>query len=252
MELTGKNTLVTGGAKGIGEAIVRLFLKEGSRVLVADKDVAAGEALIASLDAGDNALFIELDVTDEKQVAQMVTTAVERFGSLDCAVNNAGITGTAAALHTCSSEEWHKVIGVSLTAVWLCMKYELQTMLTQTDGGAIVNISSGSGVLPTPGLAAYCAAKHGVLGLTKTAAKEYHEQGIRCNAVLPGSTWTPMMQENLAGGGAELEKVIRSSLPGGEFAEPRDIAEGVLWLCSARARFVNGHSLYVDGGAVSR
>jgi NAD(P)-dependent dehydrogenase (short-subunit alcohol dehydrogenase family) len=189
-------------------------------------------------------------VTDEADVERMVAFAVEVFGRLDCAHNNAGLSGVASALVDFPLEEWNRVLAINLTGVFLCMKHELRQMVSQ-GGGAIVNTSSGAGVIGFPGLPHYVASKHAVLGLTKTAALEYARRGIRVNAVCPGSTDTPMMR-GFIGGDPEVERQMKATSPTGELARPDQIAEAVVWLCSDAASFVNGESMLVDGGAVCR
>ena len=246
-----KVALVTGGGMGIGRAAALAFAREGARVVVADVDAAAGEETAAAiLGNGGQASFRATDVADEAQVEAAVRHCVEAFGRLDCAHNNAGITGASGPLHEIEREGWERTLAVNLTSVFLCMKHEIRVML-ERGGGAIVNTSSGAGVMAVPGLAPYCASKHGLLGLTKTAAVENARTGIRVNAVLPGSTDTPMLQNAMAGNPA-LEELIRGSAPSGRFGRPEEIAEAVVWLCSDRASYVSGESMLVDGAAVAR
>jgi len=246
-----RNALVTGGASGIGAAVVRLLVAQGAKVLIADLNADAGEALASQLRReGGEAHFLATDVSDENQVEHMVVTARSHFGSLDCAVNSAGVPGQAATLDRLTMEQWQEVLAVDLTGVWLCMKHELPA-LKEHGGGSIVNIASGAGLVPAWGMAAYCAAKHGVLGLTKTAAAENRRTGIRINAVLPGSTLTPMI-EGVMSSSDLARQMVQASLPDGRFGQPEEIAEAVVWLCSEQARFVNGESLVVDGGLLCR
>lgn len=249
--LENKAALITGGASGIGESAVRIFVREGARVLIADRNAARGEALTAELrSAGADVHFRRVDVTDEAQVEAMVGEVVSRFGRIDCAFNNAGITGASVAFEDATLEDWRRVIDVDLTSVFLCMKHEIRAMKRQ-GGGAIVNTSSGAGVIGVPRLPAYCAAKHAVLGLTRTAAIEYSRSNIRVNAVLPGSTDTPMMQDSLKLG-PEAVKLIMGSIPCGRMGRPEEIAEAVAWLCSDRASYVSGDSMLVDMATVAR
>ena len=248
--LAGKSALVTGAASGIGRATAVACAREGARVMLADVDEAGGRAAAAAItgDAGE-ARFMIADVTSEPSVAALVAAAVDAFGRLDCAVNNAGITGAMAPLHDLPLEEFRRVIDLNLTGVFLCMKHEIVAM--QGGGGAVVNMASGAGLVPTPALSAYCASKHGVLGLTKTAAVENARSGIRVNAICPGSTDTPMLRRSMAVD-AQVEKMILAGQPGGRLGTPEEIAEAAVWLCSDRASFVTGHSMLVDGGAVAR
>ena len=176
-------------------------------------------------------------------------TTVAAFGGLDCALNNAGITGAPSPIQDLALAEFERVIALNLVGVFLCMKHEIPAM--QARGGAIVNMASGAGLVPTPALAPYCASKHAVLGLTKTAALENARTGIRVNAICPGSTDTPMLQASMAID-PQVKKMILSSQPGGRLGTPEEIAEAAVWLCCDRASFVTGHSLIVDGGAVAR
>jgi len=246
-----KVALVTGGASGIGEACVKLFAEQGARLLVVDLNAAAGEKLVGELRAqGTKCQFVRADVTDEPQVETMVRAALENFGRLDIAVNNAGISGPMTPLEETPLEGWHQIIAVNLTSVFLCTKHELKVMKTQ-GRGAIVNVSSGAGLVGTPHMVGYSAAKHGVLGITKTAAQENIKSKIRVNAVLPGSTLTPMMEASLASG-PHMEQLILNSIPCGRFGEPGELAHAIVWLCSEHASYVNGHSLIVDGGTLCR
>jgi NAD(P)-dependent dehydrogenase (short-subunit alcohol dehydrogenase family) len=249
--LAGKAALVTGGASGIGRATALAFAQEGARVLVADTAEAEGERVVAAIrEAGGIALFQKTDVTREPEVQAMVERAVRELGGLDCAVNNAGITGGGGPIPELDLAEWSRTLAINLTGVFLCLKHELIAMRRQKSG-AIVNMASGAGVIAVPGLAAYCASKHGVLGLTKTAAVENARSGVRVNAVLPGSTDTPMLQAAMTSD-PKLRKLIESTSPAGRLGQPQEIAEAVVWLCSDRASFVSGESMLVDGGSVAR
>ena len=252
----GHVALVTGAGSGIGRAAAGLFSREGARVVVVDVVAEAGHETVEGIRAeGGEALFVQADVRDESAVRAVLAKTVETFGRLDSAFNNAGISDTLTSLHELSLEAWDRMIGVNLTGVFLCMKHEIIQMLAQerVDGrrGAIVNTSSGAGFIAAPGMPHYTAAKHGVLGIVKNAAKEYYTQGIRVNAVCPGVTDTPMVAETLKGD-SEFVEQIRASLPGGEPGRPEDVAQAAVWLCSERARWVNGEPMLVDGGSVAR
>jgi len=247
----GKIALVTGAGTGIGRAAALLFAREGARVLATD---IADESLEETVDlirrAGGEASFRHVDVSLEGDVASMVEGCVSEFGRLDCAFNNAGIAGPAAPLHQIDFEAFNRTLAINLGGVFLCMKYEIPVMQSQK-AGAIVNTSSGAGVMAAPTMSPYCATKHAILGLTRTAAIENARTGVRVNAVCPGSTDTPMLRATMELGEG-VEKMIRASMPGGRFGTAEEVAESVVWLCSDRASFVSGHSMLVDGGSVAR
>lgn len=247
----GKTALVTGAASGIGRATALLFASEGGRVLVCDSDDAGGrETADRIAAAGGKARFAHVDVTSEPEVEAAVAAALEAFGRLDCAVNCAGVSGAGGALHEIDLAGWSRTLAVNLTGVFLCMKHEIAAMLRQGEG-AIVNISSGAGFIAVPGLGPYCATKHAVLGLTKTAAVENARTGVRVNAVCPGSTDTPMLRASISKLPG-MEKMVLASQPGGRFGRPEEIAEAAVWLCSDRASFVSGESMLVDAASVAR
>jgi NAD(P)-dependent dehydrogenase (short-subunit alcohol dehydrogenase family) len=246
--LDGKVVLITGAASGIGRAASLLFAEEGARLVLADVDDRGGDE-VARLIGGDGA-YVHCDVTDPAQVDALVAAAVERFGRLDCAFNNAGIGGASDPVAEYEIEAWDRVLAVNLTGVFLCMRSELRQMVAQGTG-AIVNTASVVGVMGYPYLAAYNAAKHGVIGLTRTAAIEYARDGIRVNAVCPGWTETPMVME---GGRApasdpEVYAAIAGLVPMKRLGRPVEIATAAAWLCSDAASFVTGQPLVVDGGA---
>lgn len=247
----GEVALVTGAGGGIGAATAALFAAEGARVVVVDITVTAAEATAAAITAdGGEAVGVAADVTDEAQVEAAVAVAIDRWGRLDVAHNNAGTSGQPSAFTDLSLDDWNRVVSLNLTGVFLCMKHELAVM-APAGKGAIVNTSSGAGVIGFPSLPHYVASKHGVLGLTKTAAQEYAPSGIRVNAICPGTTDTPMMQAFI-GGDPGIEKMMKRTVPTGELGRPEQIAEAVVWLCSDRASFVNGDTMLVDGGTVCR
>ncbi len=246
-----KVALITGAATGIGRAAAIAFAREGARVLVADVDQTEGaRTVLAAQAAGGEAEFCRVDVSVENDVEAMVARCVERFGRLDCAFNNAGVAGPANPLHAIDIEQWSYTLSINLTGVFLCMKHELLVMQAQ-GAGAIVNTASGAGLIATPGMAAYCASKHAILGITKTAAVENAKTGVRVNAVCPGATDTAMLRGSMELS-ADLEKMILASTPGGRLGNPEEIAEAALWLCSDRASFVSGESMLVDGASVAR
>lgn len=250
----GKVAIVTGAAAGIGRATVLAFVKAGARVVAADVNEAGGEetARLAAA-AGGEVRFVRADVTKDEDVAKMVQLAKDAFGGLDYAFNNAGIEGVLAPTADYPEEAWQRVIDVNLTSVWRCMKHEIPAML-ERGGGAIVNNASILGIVGFANAPAYTASKHGVVGLTKAAAQEYAQRGIRINAVCPGFIETPMVMERgvQAGVNREVHDQLASLHPLGRLGKPEEIAEAVLWLCSDRASFVTGFPLVVDGGYISR
>ncbi len=247
--LDGKSTLVTGGASGIGRATALAFAREGARVLVADRQEIGVQETVGMINkAGGQAISMAADVTSEDEVAAMVALAITSFGRLDCAFNNAGIAGAAVdtvgkRTHEWSQAAWDKMLGINLAGVFLCMKHEIAQMLEQ-GGGAIVNTASIAGLVGLRSASAYVASKHGVVGVTKTAALEYATDNIRVNAVCPGYIETPMTDETMRRRGPELLQQV----PNRRLGKPEDIAEAVVWLCSDRAGFVTGSAYNVDGG----
>lgn len=247
----GKVALVTGAGSGIGEASAKLFAAEGATVAVADLDGDNASRVAADIAAaGGTATAFKIDVTDEQAVKAMVADIVAAHGRLDAAHNNAGISGAPSGFADLSLDDWNRMININLTSVFICMKYELAAMV-ESGGGAIVNTSSGAGVVAAPGMPHYTAAKHGVLGLTKCGAQEYARRNIRVNAVLPGSTRTPMIEAFMAAS-PEIEPMITRSVGRGRLGTPDEIAQAAVWLCSDRASFVNGDSMLVDGATVCR
>ncbi len=250
-ELAGKVAIVTGAATGIGRATAFALAAEGATVVVADVDDDRGELVVSEInDKGGTARFIHADVTDDEQVAALVTTTVDEFGALDVAFNNAGIEGTPAVTHDCTPENWQRTLAVNLTGVWSCMRHEIPRML-ERGGGSIVNCSSVAGLVGFATIPAYVASKHGVVGLTKTAALEYAEAGIRVNVVCPGVIDTEMV-DRFTGGEPEAEAAMVATEPVGRLGRPEEIADAVVWLCSDRSSFVTGQAIAVDGGFVAR
>jgi NAD(P)-dependent dehydrogenase (short-subunit alcohol dehydrogenase family) len=249
-QLEGKVALLTGAASGIGRASALLFADEGARLALADVDDQGGEetgGLVA--ERGGEAFHVHCDVSDPVQVQALIAAAVERFGRIDCAFNNAGIGGTSAPLADYDHEAWNQVLAINLTGVFLCMQGELRQMVKQ-GSGAIVNAASVVGIIGYPLLTGYNAAKHGVIGLTQTAALEYARHGIRVNAVCPGWTETPMVMDEgpAPASDPEVYTAIAGLAPMKRLAKPIEIARAVAWLCSDAASFVTGHPLIVDGG----
>jgi len=249
--VNGKVALVTGGGAGIGEAAALALAREGAKVVLCDVDAAGGADTVRQIEAaGGEALFVESDVSRAGDVAALIASAVDRFGALDCAVNNAGIQGEVNTTEQCSEDNWNRIIAINLTGVWLCMKYEIAQMKRQ-GGGAIVNIGSNFGLVGSPGMPAYSAAKHGVLGLTKTAALENATAGVRVNAVCPGPVQTPLVDQMLHAqpdAAAEIMESITSRLPLGRIGRPEEISGAIVWLCSDQASFATGMAMPVDGG----
>lgn len=246
--LEGKVVLVTGAGSGIGRATALACVREGAKVVAADVQVAGGEATVAQIkQAGGEATFVPADVSRATAVEALIVKVVATYGRIDCAHNNAGIEGAMAMTADYPEDDWDRVIGVNLKGVWLCMKYELPHMLRQ-GSGAIVNTSSLAGLVGARRMSAYVASKHGVAGLTKTAALEYATSGIRINAVCPGIIRTPMVERAFLSRHADLEDRLASAEPIGRLGTPEEVAEAVVWLCSDAASFVTGHTLSVDGG----
>ncbi|NVB37701.1 glucose 1-dehydrogenase [Pseudenhygromyxa sp. WMMC2535] len=246
-DFSGRVALVTGAGSGMGLATAKAFAETGASVVLADIDEDSVTKAAKELsDAGHQALAVTCDVADEAQVAAMVERSVSHFGRLDMAFNNAGIQAPPSALADQRAEDFDHVNGINLRGVWACMKHELVQMRAQ-GSGAIVNCSSVGGLVGLPTLAAYHATKHGVLGLTKSAALEYAAQGIQINAVCPGTIDTPMVAEMMANQPEQMAEIMKKQMIG-RLGRPEEIAAAVLWLCSPGASFVVGVGLPVDGG----
>jgi NAD(P)-dependent dehydrogenase (short-subunit alcohol dehydrogenase family) len=241
----GKVALVTGAGQGIGLATARAFAETGATVVLADINEPKEQAQ-ELVNAGYKAVAALCDVANDEAVRTMIEWIVSTYGHLDAAFNNAGVQTPQTPAAEISNEDFDRTVAVDLRGVWNCMKYEIPQMLKQGEG-SIVNTSSQGGVTGFPGQAAYIACKHGVIGLTRTAALDYAQKGIRINAVCPGAIRTPMADELIRRNPA-IEAEIVSSIPVGRLGKPEEIAQAVLWLCSPGASFVIGHALIVDGG----
>ncbi len=246
----GKVALVTGGASGIGRATCQIFAREGAKVVVSDVNDAGGAETVEMIQGdGGDATYVHCDTSDAGQVEAMVKAAVETYGSLDCAFNNAGIGDPTASIVKCTEEEFDRFYQINLKGVWLCMKYEIKQMLAQ-GGGAIVNTASIAGLIAAPNLGAYGATKHGVVGLTKTGAIECATKSIRVNAVCPGVIRTPMVEILFEERPGMEERMIKYQ-PVHRLGVPEEIGEATVWLCSDGASFVTGHAMPVDGGIMA-
>ncbi|HEV2784244.1 MAG TPA: SDR family oxidoreductase [Actinophytocola sp.] len=252
MLLEGKVAIITGAASGIGRGAAMVFARHGARLVLGDIDEAGGEETAkAATEAGTEALFVRTDVTSASDVEAMVRTAMDRFGGLDCAFNNAGIEGAQQPLAESTEDTWDQVNAVNLKGVWLCLRSEVALML-RSGGGAIVNTSSVAGLVGIPfGLSAYTASKHGVIGLTKAAALEYATAGIRVNAICPGGIRTAMFDRALSAGIVTVEQAAALQ-PVNRLGTPEEVGQTVAWLCSDESSFITGHAMAVDGGYVAR
>jgi len=247
--LDGKVALVTGAGAGIGRATALAFAREGARVTVADVDERGGAETVRLIEsAGGRALFARADVSDEAEVAAMVRATLEAFGALHCASNNAARGAGFRVLTELRREDWDRALAVTLTGVWLCLKHEIPALLA-SGGGAIVNVASVSGLRGEATQAAYSAAKGGVLALTKSAAAEWAQRGIRVNAICPGGIRTDAIEAYFehAPGVREATVAVHAMR---RLGEPAEIADAIVWLCSERASFVTGHAMVVDGGVL--
>ena len=245
--LDGKVALVTGASSGIGAATAKIFAREGASVALLDVNADGGHRVASEiLSGGGDAMFVQADVSEEEQVRSAIEQSVGRFGRLDCAFNNAAIAGDLTPLAEHSREAWDRVIAINLTGVWLCVQQEIRQMLAN-GGGSIVNAASAVGLVGSSLAPAYSASKHGVIGITRSAAKGYGSAGIRVNAVCPGVIDSPMAVFRLADD-PEIPKLMLQRHALGRFGEPREVGEVVAWLCSDAASFVTGVAMPVDAG----
>ena len=251
-DLTGKVAIITGSTKGIGLAIATRMAEHGATVVISSRKPDACEAVAAGIRAkGGEAQFHRCDVARAAEVDALIAAAVKAYGRLDCAFNNAGIGGAQRKTADYSEEEFDRIVAINLKGVWLCMRAEIRQFLAQKSPGAIVNTASAAGLVASPSMPAYTAAKHGVVGLTKCAAIEYARTGIRINDVCPGVVDTPLVADMIA----QVPKLagrLDQVEPVGRKARPEEIAEAVVWLCSERASFVTGASISVDGGITAQ
>ncbi|WP_422061472.1 SDR family NAD(P)-dependent oxidoreductase [Sphingopyxis sp.] len=250
--LSGKVVIVTGAAGGIGHDASLVLGRAGARLVLTDVAVAGGEAAAAAVrDEGGDAIFVAADLASEADIAALVDQAVAHYGRLDGAFNNAGVEQRGKPLDELTLDEWNRAIAIDLTAVFLCIKYQVRAMLA-SGGGAIVNTASSLGQVAIPGAGEYVAAKHGVVGLTRAAGADYAARGVRVNAVLPGIVNTPMISRlsDDPAFSAMFDR-IRARHPIGRFGEPSEIGEAVAWLLSDAASFMNGAAVAVDGGYLS-
>jgi NAD(P)-dependent dehydrogenase (short-subunit alcohol dehydrogenase family) len=251
-DFTGKVALITGAAGGMGRATAQAFAAAGAKVVAADIAADEGEQTAKLIRGnGGEAVFVRTDVSDAADVEAAVATAVNEYGGLDCAANMAAIETETTFLADCEEATFDRLVAVNLRSIFLCLKYEIRAML-QRGGGSIVNIASTNSFRPLPKQAVYTATKHGVIGLTKTAAIEYAGKGIRVNAVAPGAIDTPMLRGAIAARGSDEAEVISRLSLVGRFGDPTEIANAVLWLCSDGSTYTVGHTLAVDGGYLAR
>ena len=249
--LSDKVSLITGAGSGIGRASAIAFAREGARVVVSDVNAEGGEETVSRIsDIGGQAKFVSADVSRAGDVEALVQSTVREYGRLDCALNNAGVSGGQGLIHEYSEDDWDRVININLKGVWLCLKYEIIQMLEQ-GGGSIVNTASIMGLVGGSRSPSYGASKHGVVGLTRNAAVQYAQSGIRVNAVCPGYIRTPMTEQGSLLAPGNEERIIARH-PIGRLGAPQEIAETVVWLCSDAASFVTGHAMTVDGGYVAQ
>jgi NAD(P)-dependent dehydrogenase (short-subunit alcohol dehydrogenase family) len=244
--LENKVAIITGGTSGIGRETAVLFAEAGAKVVVAGRREAEGKETVDLMrKAGGDGFFVKTDVAKAADVQALVQKTVDKFGRLDTAFNNAGIEGNWVPMVDISEEDWDRTIDINLKGVWLCLKYEIQQML-KSGGGTIVNMASVAGLMGSPSAAPYCASKHGVIGLTRTAALEQAKQKIRVNAVCPAVIESPMEQRLFSE--PEVHKFAVGMHPIGRIGTAREVAEAVLWMCSEKSSFMTGHYMVLDGG----
>lgn len=243
-EFKDKVVLVTGASTGIGRATALKFAQEGAKVVICDVNEDGGQRTLMDIKKiTDNCFFVKCDISQEKDIKDLIQKTIDKFGRLDVAYNNAGVEGQPTSTTDCTSEAWDKVININLKGVWMCMKYEIQQMLKQ-GGGKIINCSSIAGLVGFEALPAYVASKHGVLGLTKTAALEYASKNIRVNALCPGVIETPMLTRFTQG----HNEVMAEQVPMKRVGQPEEMADCVLWLASDKSSYVTGQAIAADGG----
>ena len=249
--LEGKVGLVTGAARGIGAATAAAMAAEGASVIVSDLDADAGPRIVDAIRAaGGDAHFQRTDVRMEDDVRRLVDVAVERFGRLDCAVNNAAVMAAPTRLSDVELDDWNHIVETNLTGVFLCLKHELRQLLSQGEGGAIVNLASGLASMAWPGCGSYCATKAGILQVTRSAALDYAADRVRINAVLPGVTETDGLNA-MADAAPGIRDFMLSQIPYARFGRPEEVAQCIVWLCSDRASYVTGAPLAIDGGTLA-
>jgi NAD(P)-dependent dehydrogenase (short-subunit alcohol dehydrogenase family) len=244
-----KVAIITGGSFGIGRATAIAFAQHGAKIVVADW-IENSDTIDTIQKIGSEVIFEKCDVSKATDVKGLLDKTIKQFGRLDYAFNNAGIEGTMANTVDCTEENFDKTININLKGVWLCMKYEIPHML-KTGKGVIINCASIAGLVGFPGLPAYVATKHGVVGLTKTTALEYAKQGIRVNAICPGAIKTAMI-DRITGNKKEVEEQFATMEPIGRLGQPEEVASAVVWLCSDGASFVTGQAIGVDGGWIAQ
>lgn len=246
--VSGKHIVITGSASGIGAETAKLLAQRGAAVFIGDLNQTAGEQIAAEIRAlGGRAAFMAVDVSRQEMVEAFLSAAVTKFGGIDVAINNAGIDHKPAPMADVADEDYHRIIAVNLTGVWYCMKHEIKHMLSK-GGGHIINLASVAGTTGAPLISAYSAAKHGVIGLTKSTAIEYARANIRINAVCPSFVSTPMVKGTMSQMTDKQQKALIAANPMRRLGEPKEIAGAIAWLCTDESSFMTGHSVVLDGG----